>query len=126
MIVLNFLYATSAYPAGIAADHLNRRILFFMGLVMLVFADLVLALAAAPWQVFLGTGLWGLHMGLTQGLFKLVADSSPADLRGSAFGIFIPVSGLALSTRQRGCRLSVGTHWPICYFHHWRDRDISI
>jgi len=61
MIVMNFLYAASAYPAGIAADHLSRRILFFMGLVMLVFADLVLALAAAPWQVFLGTGLyiWG-------------------------------------------------------------------
>jgi MFS family permease len=97
LIVMNFLYAASAYPAGIAADHLNRRILFFMGLVMLVFADLVLALAAAPWQVFLGTGLWGLHMGLTQGLFnKLVADSSPADLRGSAFGIFNLVSGLAL------------------------------
>jgi len=117
---MNFLYAASAYLAGIAADHLNRRILFFMGLVMLVFADLVLASAAAPWQVFLGTGLWGLHMGLTQGLFnKLVADSSPADLRGSAFGIFNLVSGPALLL-ARWLQASVGTHWPICYFHHWR------
>ena len=120
LIVMNFLYAASAYLAGIAADHLNRRILFFMGLVMLVFADLVLALAAAPWQVFLGTGLWGLHMGLTQGLFnKLVADSSPADLRGSAFGIFNLVSGLALLLASVVAG-SLGTHWPICYFHHWR------
>ena len=87
---------------------------------MLVFADLVLALAAAPWQVFLGTGLWGLHMGLTQGLFnKLVVDSSPADLRGSAFGIFNLVSGLALLLASVVAG-SLGTHWPICYFHHWR------
>ena len=64
---------------------------------MLLLADLVLALAAAPWQVFAGAALWGLHMGFTQGLFsKLVADNSPVALRGTAFGIFNLVSGAAL------------------------------
>ena len=74
-----------------------RRATLLLGLAMLVLADLVLALAATPWQVFAGAALWGLHMGLTQGLLsKLVADNAPAELRGTAFGIFNVVSGVAL------------------------------
>jgi MFS family permease len=97
LIVMNVVYAASAYPAGIAADHLSQRTLLFVGLVTLVLADIMLALAATPWQVLTGAGLWGLHMGFTQGLFsKLVADTAPADLRGSAFGIFNLVSGVAM------------------------------
>jgi MFS family permease len=64
---------------------------------MLVIADLVLAGATAPAHAFLGTALWGLHMGLTQGLLsKLVADTAPATLRGTAFGVFNLVSGVAV------------------------------
>jgi MFS family permease len=97
LIIMNVVYAASAYPAGIAADRTSLKTLLLMGLVMLVLADVVLAFAVAPLQVFAGAGLWGLHMGFTQGLFsKLVADSSPVDLRGTAFGIFNLVSGVAL------------------------------
>lgn len=97
LIVMNVVYAASAYPAGVAADRISRWTLLLLGLAMLVLADLVLALAAAPWQVFAGAALWGLHMGLTQGLLsKLVADNAPAELRGTAFGIFNLVSGMAL------------------------------
>lgn len=97
MIVMNVIYAGTAYPAGIASDRFSRRLLLVAGLAVLVAADLVLAIAAAPGFVFAGAALWGLHMGLTQGLFsKLVADASPADLRGTAFGIFNLASGGAL------------------------------
>jgi MFS family permease len=97
MIVMNLVYAASAYPAGMVSDHLSRRMMLCAGLAMLVFADLALAFAATPWQAFVGAAIWGLHMGFTQGLFnKLVAGSAPAELRGSAFGIFNLVSGLAL------------------------------
>jgi MFS family permease len=97
MIVMNVVYAGSAYPAGLAADRLSRRRLLIAGLTVLVGADLVLAAARAPTVVFAGAAIWGLHMGLTQGLFaKLVADASPAELRGTAFGIFNLVSGVAL------------------------------
>lgn len=66
-------------------------------MLMVVGADLVLALATAPAYVFVGTAFWGLHMGLTQGLLsKLVADIAPARLRGTAFGIFNVVRGGAL------------------------------
>jgi MFS family permease len=66
MIVMNVVYAASAYPAGIASDHLSRRMMLVTGLALLVLAELVLAVAAVPWKVFAGAGLWGLHMGFTQ------------------------------------------------------------
>ena len=79
------------------ADRMSARALLFVGLVLLVAADLVLASASAPLTVFGGAALWGLHMGLTQGLLsKLVADTVPASLVGTGFGIFNFVSGGAL------------------------------
>jgi MFS family permease len=97
MIIMNLAYAATAYPAGVAADRFSSRMLLIIGLTMLVAADIVLAAATSPWPSFVGAAMWGLHMGLTQGLLsKLVADTSPAELRGTAFGIFNLVSGGAL------------------------------
>jgi MFS family permease len=97
MMAMNVCYAAGAYPAGAASDVMSQRTLLVTGLAMLVLADLVLAAAASPWHVLAGASLWGFHMALTQGLLsKLVADTAPADLRGTAFGIFNVVSGAAL------------------------------
>lgn len=97
LIVMNVVYTMTAYPSGVAADRLSQRTLLIIGLVMLVVADVVLAAATSPLQAFIGAGFWGLHMGLTQGLFaKLVADNAPAELRGSAFGMFNLISGSAM------------------------------
>lgn len=97
LIVMNVVYTATAYPAGVAADRLSRRTLLIAGLAILGAADVVLAAAASPLTALLGSGLWGLYMGLTQGLFaKLVADASPEELRGTAFGVFNLVSGAAL------------------------------
>ncbi len=97
LIVMNVVYAGVAYPAGVAADRFSQRAILIVGLVVLIAADIALAVATSPLQAFIGAGLWGLHMGLTQGLFsKLVADAAPATLRGSAFGIFSLITGIAL------------------------------
>jgi len=97
MIVMNVVYSIFAYPAGAAADRFSARTLLLGGLGILVVADIVLAIAASPGIALLGSAFWGLHMALTQGLLsKLVADTAPADLRGTAFGIFNIVSGGAL------------------------------
>jgi MFS family permease len=97
MIVMNLLYAGAAYPAGAAADRFSRRALLILGLALLIAADLALAFAPSPLVVFAGAALWGLHMAFTQGLLsKLVADTAPADLLGTGFGIFNLVSGGAL------------------------------
>jgi MFS family permease len=97
LIVMNVVYAAAAYPAGVAADRSHDRTLLIAGLGMLVAADVVLAAAASPSAAFVGAALWGLHMGLTQGLFaKLVAEAAPLELRGTGFGIFHVAGGCAL------------------------------
>ncbi len=97
MVVMNIVYSALAYPAGAASDRLPARTILVFGLGVLVAADLVLADAESPGFAFLGAALWGMHMAFTQGLLsKLVADTAPVDLRGTAFGIFSLVSGGAL------------------------------
>jgi len=97
LVVMNAAYTATSYPAGVAADRFNQRTLLVLGLGMLAAADLLLAATESPLLAFIGTGLWGIHMGLTQGLFaKLVADNAPLALRGTAFGIFNLVVGGAL------------------------------
>ena len=97
LVAMNAVYALGAYPAGIASDRVPARILLGWGLVCLIAADLVLALVSGLAGAFAGIALWGLHMALTQGLMaKLVADQAPAELRGSAFGLFNLATGLAL------------------------------
>jgi len=97
LIVMNVVYAASAYPFGKLSDNGSRRRLLVGGIVLLITADLILAVADNVWIVGAGAAVWGLHMGATQGLLSaLVADAAPADLRGTAFGVFNLVSGVAL------------------------------
>lgn len=97
LIVMNLVYALSAYPVGWLSDRLAPRRLLLAGTMVLLLADGVLAFAATPAAALAGAALWGLHMGLTQGLLaKLVADAAPARLRGTAFGVFNLLLGLAL------------------------------
>ncbi|MFM6985910.1 MAG: MFS transporter [Hydrogenophaga sp.] len=97
MVAMNLVYAASAYPFGRLADRLDHRALLGPGLAVLIAADLVLA-SSTHWATLLaGVALWGVHMGMTQGLLAtMVADTAPADLRGTAFGFFNLVSGVAL------------------------------
>ena len=97
LVAMNAVYALGAYPAGIASDRVPARTLLGWGLVCLILADLVMALVSGLAGTFAGIALWGLHMALTQGLMaKLVGDQAPAELRGSAFGLFNLATGLAL------------------------------
>jgi MFS family permease len=94
MIAMNVVYAALAYPAGAAADQVPARVLLTWGLVVLVIAELVLAYGQSPLAVIVGSGLWGLHMALTQGLFsKLVADNVSVELLGTGFGLFNLITG---------------------------------
>ena len=97
LVVMNVAYAASAYPAGVWSDRAGRRVVLLAGVAVLVLADVVLALASTIWLVMVGVFLWGLHMGLTQGLLAtMVTDTAPANLRGIAFGAFNLVSGVAM------------------------------
>jgi MFS family permease len=97
LIAMNFVYAIASTPAGALSDRIDRRLVLAGGLAALVAADLVLAGSQSVAGALIGAGLWGLHMGLSHGLFAaLVADTAPVDLRGTAFGLFGLLSGAAL------------------------------
>ena len=97
LVLMNLTYALSAYPAGALSDRVGRVGLLLLGLAVLAIADVILGLAAGFVAVGVGVLFWGLHLGLTQGLLSaLVADAAPPTLRGTAFGIYNLVSGLAL------------------------------
>jgi MFS family permease len=92
---MNATYVVSAYPVGRLSDRIDRVWLLAIGMIVLIAADIVLAWGKSVAVVLVGVAIWGLHMGLTQGLFAaLIADVAPADLRGSAFGFFNFVSGI--------------------------------
>lgn len=97
LVVMNVVYSLAAYPAGVLADDDGRYRVLVVGVGFLVLADLVLAFAPGLGGVAIGVALWGLHMGFTQGLLAtLVADTSPPELRGTAFGMFNVLTGGAL------------------------------
>lgn len=97
LVAMNVVYAVASYPAGAFSDKGDRVTPLAAGLVALIGADAALAAAESQPLLWLGVVMWGLHMGLTQGLFAaLVADSAPARLRGTAFGVYNLLSGLAV------------------------------
>jgi MFS family permease len=97
LIAMNLVYSVGAYPFGKLADRMSRNALLAWGLVVLVAADVLLAVGAQGALLWAGIALWGLHMAMTQGLLSaMVAGSAPADLRGTAFGMFNLASGIAM------------------------------
>jgi len=96
LLLMHLVYAIAAYPFGVLADRMDRRLQLGIGTAILVGADIVLAAAQVGWTSFIGAALWGLQMAVTQGLLLAsVGDAAPAQLRGTAFGIYDLALGIA-------------------------------
>ena len=97
LVAMNVAYAIAAYPFGKLSDSVDHQKLLASGLLLLIAADILLAYSSKLSVVFVGVIVWGLHMAMTQGLLaRMVADSAPVDLRGTAFGLFNLASGVAM------------------------------
>ncbi|MCL2875904.1 MAG: MFS transporter [Betaproteobacteria bacterium] len=97
MAAMSLVYSLTAWPFGRLSDRMSHRRLLAIGLIVLIAADLVLASHQHWGAVLAGVALWGMHMGITQGLLSaMVAKTAPAELRGTAFGIFNVISGIAM------------------------------
>lgn len=96
MACMNMVFSGSAYPFGKLSDRMKHSNLLILGLIVLIAADIVLASNVSWVAIFTGVSLWGLHMGMTQGLLSaMIAHTSPADLRGTAYGFFNLISGVS-------------------------------
>ena len=103
LVVMHLVFSMAAYPFGILADHLDRRLQLGIGTVILVGADVVLASASTIWMTALGAALWGLQLGVTQGLLgATIADVAPDCLRGTAFGIYDVAIGVGTFVASAG------------------------
>ena len=117
LVVMNIAYALSSYPAGVLGDRIGRRGILALGIALLIAADGVLALADGIGAVAFGVTLWGLHMGLTQGLIAaLVADAAPPERRGTAFGLYNLATGVALFVASAGAGLLWDLFGPAATF----------
>jgi len=97
LVAMNVVYGLSAYPVGWLSDQLQRGWFIIMGSIILIAANAFLGFGNSLTSIFIGVSLWGLHMGLTQGvLAALVADTCPPSYRGTAFGVFNLFSAVAL------------------------------
>ncbi len=111
LIAMNIVYSVGAYPFGKLSDKVSHRALLAWGLAVLIAADLLLAASGSGPMLWTGIAVWGLHMAMTQGLLSaMVAQAAPADLRGTAFGFFNLVSGLALLVAS-GVAGLLWDHW---------------
>lgn len=103
MVAMNLVYSLSAYPFGKMSDSMNHSRMLQAGLLVLIAADITLALSHHWSTLLIGVGLWGIHMGMTQGLLAaMIAHTAPAELRGTAFGMFNLISGIALLLASTG------------------------
>lgn len=103
MVAMNLVYSLSAYPFGKMSDSMNHSRILQAGLLVLIAADITLALSHHWSTLLIGVGLWGIHMGMTQGLLAaMIAHTAPAELRGTAFGMFNLISGIALLLASTG------------------------
>lgn len=106
MVAMNLLYALSAYPFGKLSDRMSHAGMLQAGLGLLIVADIVLAVSQHWSGILIGVALWGVHMGMTQGLLAaMIANTAPADLRGTAYGMFNLMSGVALLLASLGAGL---------------------
>ncbi|MEH3958832.1 MFS transporter [Raoultella planticola] len=110
MVAMNLVYSLTAYPFGKLSDSMSHSKMLQWGLMVLIAADIVLALSSHWSTLLAGVALWGIHMGMTQGLLAaMVAHTAPPELRGTAFGMFNLMSGIALLLASAGA----GVLWEV-------------
>ena len=96
-VLFNLVYASLSGPAGSLSDRVGRQRLLLVGWVLYALIYVGFALIQTPWQMALLFMGYGIYYGLTQGVAKaFVADLVQKEQRGTAYGWFNAVVGLAV------------------------------
>ena len=97
MLVFNTAWCLSSYPVGSLGDRLNRYWFLALGIIFLIVANFLLAIATNFWMMMAGVACWGVQYGATQNvLTSLVAEVVPEELRGTGLGCFYIICATCL------------------------------
>jgi MFS family permease len=96
-LVYNLVYGLVSYPASRLSDRIGRKKLLVLGYLFYGLVYLGFALNESLnifWFLF---GVYGLYMGLTEGVEKaLIADIAPVNLRATVIGLHATLVGIGL------------------------------
>lgn len=96
-LFFNLVYSISAIPAGIAADRFGKKRVILAGFILFAAAYYGFAVAADStfiWPLF---ALYGIFMGLTEGIQKaFLSTIIPGDFKATAFGVYNMAVGIAV------------------------------
>jgi MFS family permease len=96
-LLFNLVYSISAIPAGIAADKFGRKKVILVGFVLFAVLYYGFAIAADTKTIWILFSLYGLFMGLTEGIQKaFLTTIIPIDFKATAFGVYNTVVGFAM------------------------------
>lgn len=97
LVLFNITYAAISLPAGVVSDHLGRKRVISLGWLIYAIVYLGFAWASQIWQAWVLFAVYGIYYGMTEGVAKaLVADLVIPEKRGTAYGLYQGVVGLAL------------------------------
>lgn len=96
-LTFNLIYSLSAFPAGMAADRFGKKRIMMIGFILFAFIYYGFAVAGSATTAWVLFGLYGIFMGLTEGVQKaFLTTIIPSDFKATAFGIYNTAIGLAL------------------------------
>ena len=96
-LLFNLVYSVSSIPAGVAADKFGRKRVILMGFILFAILYYGFAVATSATAIWILFGLYGLFMGLTEGIQKaFLTTIIPSDFKATAFGVYNPIVGIAM------------------------------
>ena len=115
-LIYNIFYAFSSYPAGKLSDRIGRSPVLIGAFILFAICNLLFAFAANKTSIWFLFALYGLFIGLTDGVFKaFVSDLAARESQGEAFGLYHTVIGLATLIGNTGAGFLwqwYGAAWP--------------
>jgi len=96
LVMFNLVYAFCALPAGILSDRWGRRRVLGLGWASYALTCLGFALTASPGAIVSLFILYGFYYGVSEGVSRaFVADLAGERVRGTAYGLYHGVTGMA-------------------------------
>jgi len=95
-LLFNLVYTSLSWPAGKLSDQIPRRALVVLGYLIYGAVYLGFSLVRGPQFVWFLFAVYGMYYAMTEGVIRAwIADLVPSSSRGSVFGVFNWLVGVA-------------------------------